>query len=65
MTINDLIHRLTTGGKYDTHDDPFTITFFVIYRTFMRPREVLVNLIRKFQECEKNVKDNRNKTHEK
>jgi hypothetical protein len=65
MTIDELIHRLTIGGQYGTHDDPFTITFFVIYRNFMRPREVLSKLIQRFHECEKDVKDNRNTTHEK
>ncbi|CAB4475014.1 ras GEF [Rhizophagus irregularis] len=68
MTIDELIHRLTIGGQYGTHDDPFTITFFVVYRAFMRPREVLVKLVQRFHECEKDVKDfkdNRNTTHEK
>ncbi|CAG8546872.1 12188_t:CDS:10 [Funneliformis caledonium] len=66
MTIDELIHRLTVGGQYGTtYDDPFTITFFVIYRTFMRPRDVLVKLIQRFYECEKDIRDNRNTTHEK
>src|ERR1051325_11155785 len=65
MTIDELIHRLTIAGEYGTHDDPFTITFFVLYRTFMRPRDVLTKLMQKFIECEKNVRDHRNTTHEK
>ncbi|GBC06792.1 hypothetical protein RclHR1_07040015 [Rhizophagus clarus] len=65
MTIDELIYRLTIGGQYGTHDDPFTITFFVVYRTFMRPRDVLIKLNQRFHECEKDIKDNRNTTHEK
>ncbi len=65
MTIDELIHRLTVGGQYGTHDDPFTITFFVVYRTFMRPRDVLIKLIQRFHECKNDIRDNRNTTHEK
>ncbi|RIA93868.1 ras guanine nucleotide exchange factor domain-containing protein [Glomus cerebriforme] len=65
MTIDELIHQLTTGGHYGTHEDPFTITFFVVYRSFMRPRDVLIKLMQRFRECEKYIKDNQNTTHEK
>ncbi|CAG8468306.1 8642_t:CDS:10 [Dentiscutata erythropus] len=65
-TIDELIQRLTcVGGQYGTHDDPFTITFFVVYRAFMRPRDVLIKLMKKFEECEQDSIDRRNSTHEK
>ncbi|CAJ0919896.1 10651_t:CDS:10, partial [Entrophospora sp. SA101] len=65
MAIEDLIQRLTIGGQYGTDDDPFMVTFFVFYRKFMRPRDVLSRLMQKFHECEKDIRDNRNTTHEK
>ncbi|CAG8559298.1 10239_t:CDS:10, partial [Cetraspora pellucida] len=65
LTIDELIQRLTVGGQYGTHDDPFTITFFVVYRAFMRPRDVLIKLTKRFEECQQDSGDRRNKTHEK
>ncbi|CAG8656164.1 1167_t:CDS:2, partial [Paraglomus occultum] len=49
LAIDELIERLTCGGEYGTHEDPFVITFFCVYRTFMRPREVLEKLIEKYE----------------
>ncbi|CAG8469682.1 6311_t:CDS:1, partial [Paraglomus brasilianum] len=49
LAINELIDRLTCGGEHGTHEDPFVITFFCVYRTFMKPREVLEKLIEKYE----------------
>ncbi|CAG8631931.1 8868_t:CDS:2, partial [Scutellospora calospora] len=45
--------------------DPFTITFFVVYRAFMRPRDVLIKLMKRFEECEEDSRDRKSTTHEK
>ncbi|CAG8436750.1 9025_t:CDS:10 [Diversispora eburnea] len=65
MTVDELIQRLTKGGQYGKLDDPFMITFFTIYRIFMRPRDVLIKLMHRFRECERDMDDRRNTTHEK
>ncbi|CAG8575550.1 7342_t:CDS:10 [Acaulospora morrowiae] len=64
LTIDELIQRLTIGGQYDTSEDSFMISFYVIYRTFMRPRDVLVKLMQRFRDCGE-LDDKRNTTHEK
>ncbi|CAG8609734.1 33440_t:CDS:10 [Gigaspora margarita] len=65
-TIDELIQRLTSvGGQYLTQDDPFTITFFVVYRAFMRPRDVLIKLMKRFEECEQDSNERKSSIHEK